>query len=253
VLEASRISDSYSLADTLGVESTALEIATRATRDTLREVPLTTTGGAQSESGFNFPREWKVRRAILKCSSEVGKYIEIEMKWRSLTRSFQDSNLLYGYYEPLINRQREFRNKSRLHYLKSINGVIPDELQEPHHHPFIKERLGGPLMEISVDSRMVSDIGPEGNDYSLPTTDDSYFKMYAALAQDDESDSASEFDDDPIVDSDEPDDLTFEDDPSFENALMNFSQKRLQPTASSLSQGKNAGFFNDFNDDDFSE
>lgn len=236
---ACKLTDGYSLADTLNNESIALELATRTTRDSFRDIPIVSSN---SEVGFNFPREWKVRRKITQCIIDVNKYIDIEMRRKQLTRTFQDSNLYYGFYEPLINKQKVFKNKSKIAYLESINSKIPFKLYQSHE-PFIQERLGGPFQEILVDSDLVS----ETNEYSL----DKYFTAYNNINVSD-TDSGSEFDDDPIIETEEENDDTFGDDKSFENALLNFSQRKtLNKSASNLSQ-KNIEFFNDF-DDDFSD
>ncbi|CAM9017937.1 unnamed protein product [Wickerhamomyces anomalus] len=246
------IAENLSVSDLFGNDDSSIEFAARSTRTVFRNVNVKSSSNGSNHSGATFPREWKVQRGINATKSDILRYIETELKRRQAYRTFQDSNLLYGYYEPIINKQRGFKNRARIHYLKTNNKTIPKELLVSSN-PFISERLGGPFKEVFGDSDIVPD---------EEITRDRYFKT-SNIKDDDSSsfDSSddSELENDPIVDTDADDEAgdEFGDDDTFEKELVNLSQKPdLKATTSTLSNGakpNNAEFLNDFDDDDFDD
>ncbi|CCH43096.1 Checkpoint protein [Wickerhamomyces ciferrii] len=246
---AANISDGLSLSDLFGSQDTSLEIATRSTRTHFRI--LDSTESSNTHAATTFPREWKANKSIANIKSDIQKYIETEFKKRQAHRSFQDSNLFYGFYEPIINKQRGFKNKSMLHYLKYSGKPIPKELQVNNklQNTVISERLGGPFREIFGDGDIVPD----------EEVRDLYFQVNQDVNNDSSSSEGgdSEFDDDPIADSDDETTEDFGQDDTFEKELVSLSQKpnlvSLNSTLSIKSQ-RNAEFLDDFEqDDDFDD
>lgn len=235
--------DNLSFADLFGSNDSSIEISARGTRTIFRNMKTKLSSTTSNHAGATFPREWKVLSSIHTTKSDITRYIETEFRKRQVYRTFQDSNLLYGFYEPLINKQKFFKNKAKLHYLKASNKNIPKELLVSSN-TFISERLGGPFKEIFGDGDPVAD---------EEIIKDSYFEMN----RDDSMDSSdgSEFDDDPIIDTE---DDGFGEDDTFEKELVNLSQKpgpllKSVSTLSSTSKSKNAEFLDDFEHDDFDE
>lgn len=211
---AVKVIDGLSVADCIQPELESLEIATRMVRTNLCEVK-----GSSHSLGLVFPREWKVMRNIQSVKSDVDRYVELEFKKRAAYREFQDSNMFYGCLEPLIHRQRQFKLKSKLAYLRSINGAIPHELLDEEKMICILERLGGSFRPILGD-----DEPEEENFDKLQGNNEKYF---AQLNTDEDQDSGSEFEDDPIDDSEEDavDDELPGNDTTFEEQLLAISQR----------------------------
>lgn len=258
IATASKIADNLSIADLFGLEDASVEFAARSTRTTFRKVNAELPKSANNHASATFPREWKALKKINSIKYDVSRYIETEFKKRRAHRTFQDSNLIYGFFEPLINKERNFKNKAKLHYLKYSNKPIPKELLVSSN-TFITERLGGPFREIFGDGDIVPD---------EEIVKDKYFTTKFEEEDDDSEDGSSdlEFDEDPIVDTDDyegdataEDEDGFGDDDTFEKELVSLSQKpsQLKPSLSNLSnsnyKSKNAEFFDDFDQDNFDD
>jgi cell cycle checkpoint protein len=228
---AANVIEGLSMADLIEPATESLEIATRAVRSNL--------SGLKSSShavGLIFPREWKVNGAAIKVKRDVDRYIELEFKKRNAFRSFQDSNMLFGDLEPKINKQRVFKSKSKIAYLRTICPNIAQDLNIPH---MIQERLGGSFHEIYGDDELVADDDvKDGNE--------EYFQDLKQT--EDSEDNWSEFGDDPIVDSEDGDEIDADD--TFEKELIAISQR---PTLKrNLTNAEILGdLSDDFDDSDF--
>lgn len=243
--------ENLSDADLLDGDDTSIELAARGTRIIFRKINAKISSTDSNHGGSTFPREWKVQKEINSIKSDISRYMETELQKRQALRTFQDSNLLYGYYEPMINKQRNFKNKAKVHYLEANGMFIPRELRVSSSS-FISERLGGPFKEVFGDGDIVPDEEITRDDYfesNRRTSDDSYSS----------GSNDSEFDEDPIVHTDANDegDEDFGDDDTFEKELVNLSQKpSLKPTVSNLSirtKSKNAEFLDDLDHSDFDD
>lgn len=238
------VAENLSFADLLSSDDSSIEIAARGTRTIFRNMKTKLSSSTSNHAGATFPREWKVLSSINTTKHDITRYMETEFRKRQAYRSFQDSNLIYGFYEPLINKQRGFKNKAKLHYLRASNKEIPKELLVSSN-TFISERLGGPFKEIFGDGDPVADEEIIRDSYFEANRDDTW-----------ESSDDSEFDEDPIVDTD--DDDGFGEDDTFERELVNLSQKpapllKSVSTLSSTSKSRNAEFLDDFEHDDFDD
>lgn len=250
---ASEVVDNLSWSDCLKPDCMALECAIRSTRHELSSLPV----NRGHNDGFNFPRELKSNKVTRAVRNDIQRYIEIEMQGHKNFRSFQNSNLYHGFFEPLINNAKLFKNKSKIYYLTSMRQMVPAVLCEPLR-PFISDRLGGPFTEIGVDQDIITE------DTSIPYSSNNHEFFDFKLEHEDSDD---ELDEDPISDTDEYNgdigDDTFGDDDTFESQLLAASQNKRQgtfPTAgtasqsierkeSTLSSKNHHEFFDDFKDD----
>ncbi|KAH3673590.1 hypothetical protein WICMUC_003587 [Wickerhamomyces mucosus] len=216
VKKASEITDYLSLNDTLKPEDISLELSIRKTRYTLNEVEIKKT----QKLGLNFPREFKSYKLIKSIKNDITRYIELEFQRNSIFRTFDDSNLLHGFLEPLINNNRVFKNRSKIHYYQSINKSIPQDWFYPKE-PYLKERLGGPLKELNGDQEVVD----SNDDYLKTSYNESYYNDTKidtnTQGQSDNEDDEDEYDS--IVESSEED---FGGDDTFEKELMAVSQRK---------------------------
>ena len=255
---ALEVADGLSLADTIVPEGESLEISTRAVRTSIAKV--TATGSSHNNMGLVFPREWKVQRRIQRVKNDVSQYMELELrKNRTVLRSFQDSNQLFGDLEPLINRQLAFKNKSKVMYMKA-KGIepIPEELFLPKM-PYITERLGGTF----INQQVVGDETPTADDdvdYASSSNNLEYFKyrdmeLDSTSADLDGGDNGDEEEDPIVTDSDieDTDQIIPDVDDTFERELVQISQRpTLQKTLTNLEllEDLDDGS-HDFDDSDF--
>lgn len=254
---AETIANNLSLSDLIGDQQHSLDCSIRGVR-----LPFSSISSSSSSTthtgGLNFPREIKLFRYQNNVRKQIQSYIEIELKRRNLVRTFNDSNLLTGFYEPLINKLLFIKYKSKLIYYQSRGFDVPKELQAVDDG-FLMERLGGDFnKEIDTNGEIVTefDLMNDANFESFNKSN--YFNQSRGILGDADShgddiddENCSEFDDDPIVnDSDRDSDSnsdndteSFGDDTTFERELLNVSQLKRN----------NSEFEQDFNDDDFSD
>lgn len=205
---AAQIIEGLSIADVLTNNVESLEIATRAVRTNLDGLK-----SSAHSAGLVFPREWRVNRTAAGVRKDVDRYTELEFRKRGVFRSFEDSNMLFGSLEPIINSQKQFKQRARAAHLKAMNQKVTKM-----ESIGIQDRLGGPFRQILGSTEIIADDDYENN-----------VKYFNEQMQ--SSDSGSEFDDDPITDS-EGDDITG--DETFEKELIEASQKKRTFTKADL-------------------
>lgn len=159
---AAAISGFLSWQDQFPGNNILMDLSCRSTRITIAgNTTLKRSSSSLSDhtvtSIASFPREFKSLRSQRQIRQEIQQYQSLEFKRRKLLRSFQDSNLLFGHYEPIINNGRKFKDKAKLSYLRFSKQSIPLDLllqEQGKSAKVITQRLGGPLMEIHADSRI---------------------------------------------------------------------------------------------------
>lgn len=222
-----------------------LEFGVRKVRETFRNF-----GEADSNHGqTTFPREWKVRRSENNFKIQVGDYQDVTFHKYHTVHSFKDTALFYGFYSPLIKKRRNFKKKSMGYFLKGSNmdskecqrllsknkdTLVVDETVD------VLERLGGDIKTIDTDSELATvDEGNKSPDLIFQRKKKEKLMVLEQQQQQQQQQygmdyfdqgEGNEFDDDPIMDSDQ-EELTLGEDSLYDLlASQPVAQSQLQNT-----------------------
>ncbi|ODV78382.1 uncharacterized protein CANTADRAFT_52541 [Suhomyces tanzawaensis NRRL Y-17324] len=180
---ASNIVNDLSIGDTMSTFEAARDIGIRSTRNHLRKAqPLTPTGGSKSytqKQKIKFPRQFKMIRQYNKTYKQVRSY----QRYIDQRSSFDDLNLIDGYYLPIIYNKKY---KKRYTY----------------------NRLGGRFLEVYADESLPVVEEGEGEENVVSTSYDlDQFQVDIMKKASGENDADEDYEDgelsDPIDESDE--------------------------------------------------
>ncbi|CAH2353747.1 checkpoint protein Rad24p [[Candida] railenensis] len=217
--QATKIVDNLSLGDVLGgssAEGANKEIGIRGVRSILGSVGSHQTmskGTKGAATSIKFPRHFKIIREYNRITSEIREY----QKYVRSGISFQDLNLIYGFYEPKIYNSIKWKTK---------NG-IPNTRSNYN-------RLGGKFKEIyPTEGLPIADLEEEEEEERLRAVYDQYriqikTQMNEGAGMDHETDDGGLSD--PIEESDS--DFDFDDsigDMELNNILSQTKSQQVVP------------------------
>ncbi|QHS72958.1 Rad24p [Saccharomyces paradoxus] len=219
ISDASSIVDCLSECDTMNGLPEPNEYSLREVRKIFRNI---------SKEGHNhgtvyFPREWKVRKLQNSFKVQSEDWLNVNLYKYGAVHSFRNITMEFGYYAPLIRKFQSYKKKSMLYYLKNLPADSLElkqtmdkfsDLMKIENGIDMMDRIGGPIEALSVEDGLTPLMDNDSSnsdhledqkrerDRRLRVLIDQYEKN-VMMVNDGLEDGEASFNDDPIVDSDD--------------------------------------------------
>lgn len=219
------ISDASSIVDCLS-ECDTMDSITEPNEYSLREVRKifrNTSKEGHNHGSVYFPREWKVRKLQNSFKVQSEDWLNVNLYKYSTVHSFRNITMEFGYYAPLIRKFQSYKKKSMLYYLKNLPADSLElkqtmdkfsDLMKIENGIDAMDRIGGPIEALSAEDGLTPLMDNDNSnsdhledqkmerDKRLRVLIDQYEKN-VMMVNDGLEDGEASFNDDPIVDSDD--------------------------------------------------